>query len=86
MGQDNAESPSALNELKAEELEDWKQQMEPIVDPIAQLAKELERLDEFLARLPELFDQMDTTELVKQLALQTFKARGLGDATDEVTL
>lgn len=80
----NREQPETLDELEQEALADWEIQMQPIINPIQKLANDSQDAEEFLARLPELFDEMDTTELVKQLALQTFKARGMGDATDEV--
>ncbi|NVK42125.1 MAG: DUF935 domain-containing protein [Oceanospirillaceae bacterium] len=79
----NREQSNSLDDLEDEAMADWQKQMQPVVDPIQKLAEESQDYDEFLARLPELFEQMDATELVKQLALQTFKARGLGDASDE---
>lgn len=64
--------------------DDWQVQMAPIVDPIERLAQRVadEGGDEndFLARLGEVLEEMDETELVKRLASSTFKARGLGDA------
>lgn len=71
-----------LDDLEREAMNEWEAQMKPIVDPIQKLADDSQDADEFLARLPELFEQMDTTEIVQALAVQTFKARGLGDAKD----
>ena len=47
------------------------------------LLADLGDADDFLARLPELLEQMDERELVKHLATATLKARGLGNAQDE---
>jgi phage gp29-like protein len=73
----------ALDELEAEGLAEWEEQLAPIFDPVRRLAEEAESFDEFLAGLPGLREEMDSEELVKRLALATFKARGMGDATDE---
>ena len=66
--------------------DDWEQQLAPIIDPVERLAQEVAddggNADDFLARLPELLDQMDERELVRHLATATLKARGLGDAGD----
>lgn len=63
---------------------DWQAQLAPMIDPIQRLASEAESFDQFLQRLPELYDEMDDTEIVRRLAERTFRARGLGDATDDV--
>ncbi len=60
----------------------WEEQLAPIIDPIQRLADESESYEAFEAGLPGLLEEMDSGELVRQLALETFKARGLGDATD----
>lgn len=67
--------------------DDWEQQLAPIIDPVERLAQEVAddggNADDFLARLPELLDQMDERELVRHLATATLKARGLGDAGEQ---
>lgn len=60
-------------------LEDWEAQITEIVDPIQRLADESADEQEFLARLPELLDEIEPRELTKRLALETFKARGVGN-------
>ena len=71
----------------AEAQDDWQPQLAPLIDPIERLAQTVadEGGDEndFLARLSELLETMDETELVKRLASASFKARGLGDARDD---
>ncbi|TBW58546.1 DUF935 domain-containing protein [Marinobacter halodurans] len=68
----------------AETEDEWQPQLAPMIDPIERLAKRIadEGGDEsdFLARLGEVLEEMDETELVKRLASSTFKARGLGNA------
>jgi len=76
------QSGDAIDELADEALAEWEPQLKPILDPIEQLAASSESYEEFVAGLPGLLDQMDETELVKRLALETFKARGMGDAVD----
>ncbi|OOZ41650.1 hypothetical protein BOW53_02940 [Solemya pervernicosa gill symbiont] len=71
----------AIDELEAEALEEWEQQLAPIVDPIQLLANESQSFEEFLAGLTEL--EMDSAEVVKTLALQSFKARGVGDVEQQ---
>ena len=62
-------------------------QLAPLVDPIERLAQRVAEEggneEDFLARLGEVLDEMDETELVRRLASSTFKARGLGDARDD---
>lgn len=63
--------------------DEWEEQLAPIFDPIQRLADESESYQEFIDGLPGLLDEMDSSELIKRLAIETFKARGLGDATDK---
>jgi phage gp29-like protein len=77
--------PDTEIERLAEEAEsEWEEQLTPVVDPIRELADRAESFDDFLAGLPGLLEEMDSEELVRRLAERTFRARGLGDATDEV--
>jgi phage gp29-like protein len=75
--------PDEMALLVAEQLADWEEQMTPVVDPVQQLADEVESFEDFLARLPGLADRMDISALVQRLAEGFFKARGRGDASDE---
>lgn len=72
----------SLDELEEEALADWQQQLAPVIDPIQKLADECTSFEEFLQKLPALMDEMDETEVVKGLALATFKARGIGNSGD----
>lgn len=81
----NREQPDGEIEQQAEDAaSEWEEQMAPIVDPLRELAERAQSEEEFLAGLPDVMAQMDSQELVTRLAQETFKARGLGDATDEV--
>ena len=68
--------------LEAED--DWQVQLAPMIDPVERLAQDIAAAggdeNDFLARLGEVLDDMDETELVRRLATATFKARGLGEA------
>lgn len=79
----NREDPvtDALDEIEDEALQDWELQITGSIDPIQQLAERATSYEEFLEGLPQLLDEMDSEELVKRLALATFKARGHGEAS-----
>lgn len=82
----NAEQPrDALDELADEAAAEWQPVLRPLLDPLQQLAEQAEDFDEFRARLPELLEQMDDSALIEHLARAAFRARGMGDATDEVS-
>ena len=68
-----------IDALSDEALQDWQPVMQPMLDPIQQLAEDSADEQEFLARLPELLDTMDANALIQALATQTFKTRGLGN-------
>lgn len=73
-----------LDDLEQEAMQEWQQQIEPVLNPIEQALDEAQSLEAFLIKLPDLIDNMDSSELVLKLAEQTFKARGLGDGTGEI--
>ncbi|CAA0097656.1 Uncharacterised protein [BD1-7 clade bacterium] len=64
-------------------LDNWQPQMQEVITPIQQALAEATTADDFKARLPELLTAVDPNELVKHLANGMFRARGLGDATDQ---
>lgn len=74
--------PDTIDEIVGDELEGWEQVMQPLVDPVQALAADCADADEFQARLGELAATMDSSELIRSLAVATFKARGLGNAED----
>jgi phage gp29-like protein len=83
----NAAQPGAIDEIDRiveEGLKDWHVQLAEIVDPVQQLANECADADEFFRRLPELLQTVEPKALMQALATSAFKARALGDATDQV--
>lgn len=74
---------SYVDELEEEALQDWQAQMGPIVDPLERLLQNSDSYEDFLAGLPAVMDEMDPAEVVRRMATTTFKARGLGDVSDE---
>lgn len=74
--------PDDVDELTGDALGDWHPLMDPLVDPVRQLAESTESEDEFIAGLAELMRTMNPAELMRSLAAQAFKARALGDSTD----
>ncbi|MGE4296946.1 MAG: DUF935 domain-containing protein [Desulfovibrionaceae bacterium] len=82
MNQAGLGNEDELGTIAADALGDWEPLMEGVVNPVQRLAGQCGSYDEFLARLPELLGQMDSTALMASLAGAAFKARGLGDAPD----
>jgi hypothetical protein len=76
--------PDAIDELTQQELGDWRRVMDPVLQPILDHARASGDYGQFVSGLKDVMAKMDTTALVDRLATATFKARGLGDATDEV--
>lgn len=72
-----------LDQLALEGASDWKKQMDPILKPVLDLARSSSSYKEFLDKLEGTLKKMDSTEFIERLAVATFKARGLGDATDK---
>ncbi|WP_028008650.1 DUF935 domain-containing protein [Solimonas flava] len=64
-------------------MDGWEEQMSPIVGAVEKLAQESADEKEFLQKLPLLLGEVEPSALVAALASATFKARGLGDATDK---
>jgi phage gp29-like protein len=73
----------AIDDLADPLNEGWEEVMDPAVEPILQLAQRAGSYAEFSAELDAAASAMDMSPLAKSLALQLFKAKGLGDATDQ---
>lgn len=73
-----------IDRLTDEELKDWKRIMDPVLKPIQTLAQSSSSYDEFNAGLENVLAKMDSTLFAERIAVSNFKARGLGDAQDEV--
>ena len=72
-----------LEEIRARALDGWERVMDPMLDPVRELAARAETREEFLAGLPAALGAMDDGPLREALASATFAARGLGDVRDE---
>lgn len=83
-----ADAGDAIDVLTDEELSGWEPVMDSLIDPVERLIDDViareGTLSDLLDRLSELFDKQDTTALTEALAAAMMKARGMGDATDDV--
>jgi phage gp29-like protein len=75
------QQPTELDKL-ADKAPPWQAVMDPLLEPISDLANESESYEEFIAGLEEL--QLDARDFMRALSTLTFQARGIGDATDKV--
>jgi len=73
-----------LDEIAAEELDEWEKQVSPVLDPVVAMIREADSYEEIISKLPDMVEEMDATKVIESLARAAFKARGMGDATDEV--
>lgn len=79
-----ADGRDAIDDLVDEAIQDWQPQLAPVIDPVVTAAKDAADYDDFLRRLDLLSAQYDARLIVQKLAEATFKARGMGDATDAI--
>lgn len=82
----NREQPGGdyLDELEADALQDWEEQLQPIMDPLEKLLQASNSYQAFVDGLPAVLEEMDPAEVIQRLATANLKARGLGDATDDI--
>lgn len=73
-----------IDDLVDDELDEWQKLMDPVLKPILDHAKRSGSYEEFLNGLEEAMAQMDSTVFAERLAVAMFKARGHGDATDDL--
>ena len=71
-----------LAELEAIGLQNWQQQMHPILQPVQDLLDSVDTPEDFAAGLEDLLDEMDDTQLVKSLAKLMFQMRGAGEVNE----
>lgn len=76
------DSEAEINEMTELALGDWEQVSEPMLSPVLELAMNAQSYEEFEQKLPELAEQMDSQELISQMAQLCFQARSLGDVSD----
>jgi phage gp29-like protein len=69
-----------LDALEALSLGDWQDAVDPLLAPVRQAANDASSYEEFLARLPAVFADMDAGRLIEFLAAAMAQAKGMGDA------
>lgn len=62
---------------------EWKQTTAPLLQPLIELAERAGSYEEFIEGLDAAADQVDSFNLVRDLALRMFMARGLGSSRDK---
>lgn len=78
-----APTTDGIDRMIDDALDDWQPLIEPIADPVRALASRSANETEFIAGLAGLMQSGNPAELVRSLATQAFKARALGDASDD---
>lgn len=73
-----------VDRINDAELIDVNALMQPLVGPIEELVARSSSYEEVAKGLENLVGELGLTDLIRSLATAAFKARGLGDATDEV--
>lgn len=79
-----ARDEDTIDQLVEEALGGWRRTMNPVLNPILELAEKSTSYDEFLDGLEDAMAKVDVAEFTASLATGMFKARGLGDSTDDV--
>ncbi len=74
-----------LDEIEAPFLDDWEQQLDPIIEPLRALLSQASTYDELKAGLAGLAAEFDDVDqrLIEGLALAGLMAQGLGNGGDE---
>lgn len=75
-------SDQIIDKLTDEAMDDWEEVAEDFMNPIMQLADNVDSYEEFLDKLPELQDQLGAENFVEQMAKYMFETRALGDVRD----
>ena len=70
----------ALDEIEAEALAEWEEQLRPIINPLRELVNNAASYEELKTGLDTLLAKMDDRRLVQALAKAFFMGRGVGDA------
>lgn len=72
----------AVDLLVEDALSDWQPLLDPVLDPVQQLADDSASFADFLAGLPTLLEQMDSQALIESLATAAFKSHLFGGANN----
>ncbi|WP_420884546.1 DUF935 domain-containing protein [Taklimakanibacter albus] len=76
-----SEGQDSLDEIVAAALAD--DAMDGLVEPVLAAARGSRSFDEFMTKLTQAAGEMDAASIITRLGEATFKARGLGSATDD---
>jgi phage gp29-like protein len=77
-------NPDTIDELEQEALKDWRPMLTDMEKAIEKHAAASSSYAEFKKGLPAVLAGASLDEMIDRLATETFKSRGLGDATDKV--
>lgn len=77
-----APTEDTMDHLTDAALADWAPLVDPTVDPVRALAARAGSEEAFIAGMAELLREGDAAALVRSLATEAFKARALGDVSD----
>lgn len=77
------EPADRMDELAADAMEGWEEQLDPLVEPFERLAKGATSYADFAAGIADAAGEMDPAELARVLGAALFKARAQGDAKDD---
>jgi phage gp29-like protein len=75
-------SPDIIDQIGADFDNEWREVLNPWIEPIARLAETSNGYSEFRRRLPSVLKDVLPEAFVEKLATMDFMARGHGDATD----
>jgi phage gp29-like protein len=78
-------SQDEIDLLQAKLDSGWEEVLDPMVAPLVELAETAGSFEAFQAGLEEALKDADPGELARMLGPMLFKARGLGDASDDVS-
>lgn len=82
---EEADGEDERDRLVEEALADWEPDLKPLFDAIADAAKRADGFDAFQDELNRLAGALPTGDLATRIAVQTMKARGLGEVSDDPT-
>ncbi|MDA0148845.1 DUF935 domain-containing protein [Vibrio sp. LaRot3] len=80
---DELVSDDEINEFVLEALDDWQEVSAPILNPILELAEQVDSFEAFAEQLPRIAEQMDDGAFIEQLTKLCWQSRALGDVSDE---
>ncbi|MCX4025063.1 DUF935 domain-containing protein [Endozoicomonas sp. SM1973] len=76
----NSQQPDEIDQLETLMLDDWQQQLTPVIDPLISAIQQAQSYEELQQLLPDLLSKMDRTQLAESLAKAGFIAYGHGVA------